>query len=95
MKMSVIDAPGGVSYWKLTKIPVKIPIRLIMIPRTIVLEKLLATLIAVADGITIRADTNKAPTIGIIILMVTPVNTEKIIDIKRTGRPLVWAVASS
>ena len=50
---------------------------------------------AVAAGITMRAETSKAPTIGIMTLMATPVTTDSRMDMNLTGRPAVCAVASS
>ena len=94
-KPMVIEAPGGVSNWYEALRPPNIPIILIMIPNRIVCVKLLEILIAVAEGITIKADTNRAPTIGIMILMVAPVTIENAIVIKRTGKPAVLADASS
>ena len=50
---------------------------------------------AVAAEITMRAETSKAPTIGIMTLMATPVTTYSRMDMNVTGRPDVGAVASS
>ena len=71
------------------------PTALMRMPIRIAAVKDLDTLMAVADGITIKAETNKDPTIGIITEIATPVMIEKPIDIHLTGSPAVWAVASS
>ena len=94
-KPIVIEAPGGVSNWYEALKPPNMPIILIRIPNSIVCVKLFEIFIAVAEGITINADTNRAPTIGIMMLMVTPVTIEKTMVIKRTGKPAVLAEASS
>ena len=57
--------------------------------------KLFPTRIPIAAGNTMIAEINKAPAIGIIIAIATPVTTLKIIDIIRTGRPSTAAMSSS
>lgn len=86
---NVIVAPGGVPNWYEAVKPVNIPIRPMIMPARITKLKLLLKRMAMAAGNIIIAETNKAPTIGIITAMVTPVMTLKMIDINLIGKPAV------
>lgn len=95
INIKVIVAPGGVPHSYETVNPVNIPVIPTTIPTKITHLKLLLIRMAIAAGRIIIADTSKAPAIGMITAIVTPVITLKRIDINRAGKPAVKAVSSS
>jgi hypothetical protein len=75
--------------------PVSMPMKPMMTENIRTRLKVNPTRIAIDAGMTIIAETNRAPATGIIKAIATPVTTLNKVDISLTGRPSTKAVSSS